>query len=342
MIEIAPLSSERYPEWDAFVLRHPEGSVFHTTKWKTAIEKAFHHRSCYLCAIREGAICGLIPLFQLKSILFGNVLSSVPFAAYGGILAEDQETFSLLLKQTKLIAAGLKVDYVEFKFLQPKDTSLPESDTYFTFIQQIQPDSESNYNSIPRKQRRMIRVGIKSGLKPIFGNEYVVPFYEILAANFARLGTPVFGRNWFEILLETFEENIKLMVIEHEGKIISGVLTFYHSDTVLPYYAASIPEYRALAPNDFQYWELMKEAGERGYRFFDFGRSKKGTGSFDFKRHWGFEPTPLHYQFHLRRSQQLPELHPMNPKFKWKIELWKKLPLPFTKIIGPRIVKNIP
>jgi len=200
MIEIVPLSSERYPEWDAFVLRHPEGSVFHTTKWKTAVEKAFQHRSCYLCATREGAICGLIPLFQLKSILFGNVLSSVPFAAYGGILAEDQETFSLLLKQTKLIADELKVDYVEFKFLQPKHTLLPESETYFTFIQPIQPDSESNFNGIPRKQRRMIRVGIKSGLKPIFGKDYVAPFYEILAANFARLGTPVFGMDWFETL----------------------------------------------------------------------------------------------------------------------------------------------
>ena len=44
------------------------------------------------------------------------------------------------------------------------------------------------------------------------------------------------------------------------------------------------------------YWELMRRACERGLKVFDFGRSKRGTGSFDFKKNWGFEATPLVYE----------------------------------------------
>jgi lipid II:glycine glycyltransferase (peptidoglycan interpeptide bridge formation enzyme) len=101
-------------------------------------------------------------------------------------------------------------------------------------------------------------------------------------------------------------------------------------------------EYREFAPNDFQYWELMRRSVERGCRYFDFGRSKKDSGHFSFKKHWGFEPQPLHYQFYLHKLSQLPEINPRNPRYRRKIEAWKKLPHGITKILGPQIVKYIP
>ena len=58
----------------------------------------------------------------------------------------------------------------------------------------------------------------------------------------------------------------------------------------LPYYAGDLTEARDLAANDFKYWDLMRRACERGLKVFDYGRSKRGTGSFDFKKNWGFEP----------------------------------------------------
>jgi lipid II:glycine glycyltransferase (peptidoglycan interpeptide bridge formation enzyme) len=90
------------------------------------------------------------------------------------------------------------------------------------------------------------------------------------------------------------------------------------------------------------YWQLMKYGCENGYKLFDFGRSKTDTGSYDFKRHWGFEPEPLPYQYFLNRIDEIPNLSPTNAKYRKKIEMWQKMPFWLTKIIGPRIVKYIP
>jgi hypothetical protein len=89
------------------------------------------------------------------------------------------------------------------------------------------------------------------------------------------------------------------------------------------------------------YWEVMRRAADRGCRMFDFGRSKQGTGAFSFKKNWGFVPEPLRYQFHLRRGDSLPEINPLNPKYRLAIAVWKRLPLPLTKLLGPMIVKSL-
>ena len=90
-----------------------------------------------------------------------------------------------------------------------------------------------------------------------------------------------------------------LTVVDARGMPVSSVLSFYFRDEVLPYYAGDSIDARDLAANDFKYWELMRRACERGLKVFDYGRSKRGTGSFDFKKNWGFEPAPLAYEYRL-------------------------------------------
>ena len=342
VLTIHQLNQNEYTAWDNYVFSHPEGSLFHLIKWKKAVEEAFGHKAFYFLAKEGGLIKGILPLFQIKSFLFGNIISSVPFAAYGGVLADSVEIFRELVSKSIGVTKELNADYLELKFLEKKELDFPGIDIYFTFIKELSADHDENFKAILRKQRRMVRVGIKSELKAIFSKDYLDDFYELFAINVHRLGTPVYSKKWFETLLDVLGNEAELLVIQHEGRIISGVISFYYKDTVLPYYAASQLEFRKFAPNDFQYWELMRHAVEKGCRFFDFGRSKKGTGHFNYKRHWGFEPTPLHYQFYLNGLPELPELNPLNPKYKWKIEAWKRLPLAITKMIGPYLVKYIP
>jgi FemAB-related protein (PEP-CTERM system-associated) len=119
------------------------------------------------------------------------------------------------------------------------------------------------------------------------------------------------------------------------------VLSFYFRDEVLPYYGGGTHLAREVAGNDFMYWELMRRAAARGIRIFDFGRSKIGTGAFDFKKNWGFEATPLHYAYQLHEATALPENNPLNPKFQLFIRLWQNLPLPLANLIGPHIVRQL-
>jgi hypothetical protein len=89
------------------------------------------------------------------------------------------------------------------------------------------------------------------------------------------------------------------------------------------------------------YWEIIRHAAARGCRTFDWSRSKKGTGSFEFKKNWGFAPQPLHYEYLLVRGKRVPEHNPLNPKYRLLIKLWQRLPLPLANLIGPHIVKSL-
>ena len=85
----------------------------------------------------------------------------------------------------------------------------------------------------------------------------------------------------------------------------------------------------------------MKEACERGYRVFDYGRSKVGTGPYSFKKNWGFEPQPLAYEYRLFKTDTVPQNNPMNPKYRAFIAMWRRLPLPVANALGPLIVRNL-
>ncbi len=339
-IIITPCLNDR--EWNSYVRSHEQGTPFHLTNWRDAVADAFGHKSIYVQARKGNKITGILPLIHVKSMLFGNILSSVAFAAYGGIIADDRETFDLLLGEAAKIARRYGADYIDLKFVSDPECDLPSSDTYVTFVKELSKDDDENMKAIPRKQRAMVRKGIKSGLKAVVSPGRLDDFYDVFADNVRRLGTPVYSKKWFQALLKAYGNEAELLVVEYEGKVVSGVFSFYYGDTVLPYYAASLVEYRKFAPNDFQYWELMRRAVARGCRYFDYGRSKKGTGQFKFKKHWGFEPQQLHYRYILNKIDRVPEINPLNPKYKAKIEAWKKLPLPLTRLLGPHIVKNIP
>jgi FemAB-related protein (PEP-CTERM system-associated) len=130
-------------------------------------------------------------------------------------------------------------------------------------------------------------------------------------------------------------------VVDASGAAVSSVLSFYFRDQVLPYYAGDLPRARELAANDFKYWEVMRRACERGYRIFDYGRSKRNTGAYDFKKNWGFEPAPLHYEYRLFWGGSVPQHNPANPRYKGLMALWRRLPLPVANALGPCIVRNL-
>jgi len=150
-----------------------------------------------------------------------------------------------------------------------------------------------------------------------------------------------FGKSYFRILREEFADCSDIVTVTSNGKAVASVLNFYFRDQVLPYYGGGTAAARALAANDFMYWEVMRRACERGYRVFDFGRSKLGTGSYAFKRNWGFAAVPMHYQYQLTSGHGIPDLNPLNPKLKLFVSTWKHMPLPLARLFGPAIVRGI-
>lgn len=326
--------------WDAYVMAHPEATFFHRAGWQRVIEDAFGHRTHFLLAQRAGDLVGVLPLAEINSRLFGHSLGALPFCAYGGIVADDDAAYRALDAAAQALARKLDVGALEYRNQSPRHADWPTKDLYVTFKKAIAPEVEANMNAIPRKQRAMVRKGIKAGLSGEIDAD-TTRFFEAYSTSVHRLGTPVFSRKFFRLLKDEFGDDCEVLTITLDGQVISSVLSFYFRDQVLPYYGGGVDAARAVAGNDFMYWDLMRRACERGLKVFDFGRSKRGTGSFDFKKNWGFEPTPLHYEYFLVRDTEVPEVNPLNPKYRLFIQAWKKMPLALANVIGPHIVKNL-
>jgi FemAB-related protein (PEP-CTERM system-associated) len=326
--------------WDAYVFAHPDASFFHRAGWQSVIQQAFGHRTHFLLAERAGAIVGVLPLAEIKSRVFGHSLGSLPFCAYGGIVADDDETMRALDSAAQSLAARLKVGALEYRNQTAQHPDWPTKSLYVTFKRAILTEVEANMNAIPRKQRAMVRKGIKAGLTGEIDSD-TERFFQAYSASVHRLGTPVFSRKFFRLLKAEFGDDCEVLSIVREGELIASVMSFYFRDEVLPYYGGGTDAARAVAGNDFMYWDLMRRACERGLKVFDFGRSKHGTGSFDFKKNWGFEATPLYYEYCLVSDRTMPEINPLNPKYRLFIQVWKKLPLPLANMIGPHIVRQL-
>ncbi|SDA18664.1 FemAB-related protein, PEP-CTERM system-associated [Nitrosospira sp. Nsp11] len=334
------LQPQEEKKWDKFVSACPEATFFHRAGWQAVIQRAFGHKTWFLYAESEGEIQGVLPLAEVKSHLFGHSLSSLPFCVYGGIAAISEPGREVLDRAAQALASRLRVDYLEYRNLKMRHSDWPTKDLYATFRKEISPEIEQNMREIPRKQRAMVRKGIKAGLESVV-DEDIERFFSAYSASLHRLGTPVFSKKYFRILKEVFTDDCELMIIIKEGHTVSGVMSFYFRDEVSPYYGGGTSEARDLAGNDFMYWELMRRACERGYKIFDFGRSKHNTGSFDFKKNWGFEPQPLYYEYQLHRSEAMPDHNPLNPKYQLFIKAWRKLPISVANFVGPYIVKNL-
>ncbi len=345
-VKIRPLAAESAAAWDRFVAEHASGTFFHRSAWSTVLTKAFRHPSLYVYAERDGAITGVLPLLQVKTALFGNTLISAPFCVYGGPLSVDAESRAALdqyalgeLKRTKATA-------LEYRFRDQPDPAdgagewQRKDDLYVTFRKPILPDDDANLKAIPRKQRAMIRKAIDRRLTSV-ANTDVGALHSIYAESVRNLGTPVFSRRYFSILKEAFPDQMDVVTILDGENPVASVLNFYDRGEVLPYYGGGTFAARAVAGNDFMYWEVMRRAAERGCSSFDFGRSKVGTGAFSFKKNWGFTPQPLYHRFRLSKGASIPDHNPLNPKYRLFIAGWKKLPLPVANILGPMIVRGV-
>ena len=340
-VQVRPLTTETV-EWDAFVRGVPTGSPFHLVAWKRAVEAAYGHRAHYLMAVAGDRIEGVLPLFEVRGLLGGRALVSVPYAVYGGICATGPAAADALLRAATDLARRIGARYVELRHRATQALDLPTKALYVTFARPIFETDEENLAAIPRKQRRMTRQGVKHGLRAELGREHLEAFWRVYAHSVHALGSPVFHPRLFAAIGAEFGKDAELLTIWKDDRMVAGVLTLLHEDCVLPYYGGALHEALPYAVNDFMYWELMSHVARRGYRTFDFGRSREGTGAYHFKRHWGFEPTPLPYQYVLLDGAAMPNLSPSNPKMRLAVDAWKRLPFGVTTRLGPMLTRFLP
>ncbi|WP_376087651.1 FemAB family XrtA/PEP-CTERM system-associated protein [Roseomonas sp. CCTCC AB2023176] len=344
-VRIHALDDSRAVAWDGFVRATHDATFFHLAPWARVIREAFGHPTYYAMAEQDGAVVGVLPLARMRTVLFGDSLSSTPYCVYGGPVAATPEAASALESHALDLQKKLGSPVLEYRRRDAVDegwTGRPP--LYFTFRKPIRitgDDAKDQAANIPRKQRAEVRKGIKAGLTSVSDSD-TDRLHRVYAESVRNLGSPVFPRRYFRLLAKAFPGEHDVTTVLHEDKPVAAVLNFHFREEVLPYYGGGTKDARALSANDFMYWEVMRRAGaERGATLFDFGRSKADTGAFSYKKNWGFEPQELRYCYRLAPGARIPENNPNNPKYRYFIQAWKRLPLPVANILGPPLVRGL-
>jgi len=329
--------------WDSYVASMPEASNYHRWRWKIAIEKTFGHASFYLAAVNHGEIKGVLPLVEMKSRLFGHFLVSMPFFSYGGVLASTPEARDSLLAKATDLAHELGASHVELRQGSPQPLNWADTTPKVTMEIPLPENVETLWGGLSSGMRNKIRNAQKNKLRVDWGGEESVQtFYEIFSTNMRNLGTPVYPQRWFRNLCREFPEEVKVLTLwDQDEAVASGIVTCFRDTLELPW-SATIPESRKKYSAVFLYWTLLEWGILNGYRRVDFGRCTKGSGVYEFKRHWNSQERPLHWYYWLDSGTQVPELRPDNPRYRFATQVWKRLPVAVANLLGPRIVRSIP
>lgn len=331
-----------HARWDAFVDTCDDATFFHRAGWRQVIQDSFGHTCPFLIAEDNDEIVGVLPLVEIKSFLFGHALISNGYSVCGGPIATVPAARAALTEEAVRRFKQSGADYLEYRCPSEEEPNwATKNDLYAGFSWTIEEDEDANLKQIPRKQRAVLRKALKNELRVEF-EPTVDTLYPLYALSVRNLGTPVFSKKYFQNLNRVFGEDCRIVsVYGQDGTPLSSVMNFYFKDQVLPFYTGANPLARRLGASDIQYWHTMRDAVQRGFSVFDFGRSKVGTGPYKFKKNWGFEPQPLTHQFYLPAGGSLPNVNPTNPKYRLFINIWKRLPLPIANTIGPWVVRGI-
>ncbi len=329
--------------WDEYVKASPRATLYHRWAWRNVVERVFRHPVFYIEARDGDDVRGVLPLVFFKKGAFGRALVSLPFVNYGGLLAESKEAEAILLSEAASLGRRCGADYVELRHAEKPEGDWPCRISKVTMLLDVSGGEKRVWENLSTKQRTRVRRAQKAGFTIVEGGrELLDPYYRAFSENMRDLASPVHDVVLFRQILEILPGNSRILVVMKDQEVVGGAFALTFRDRVEIAWSSCRRLYFKLRPNEFLFWELLRWACGRGFRVFDFGRSSPGSGTFQFKAQWGAAPVELHWQYWFRSPECAGRLDGINSRHSLARRVWTHLPVAVTRVLGPRIRRNIP
>lgn len=341
-IELNPAVSA--DEWHTYVENHPDGFLYHLPEWKEVLVESFHHNPFYLFARNEeDKLCGVLPLFQIKSVLTGNRLVSLPFSHVCGPIADSEAVLTQLVRRAENLCNELKCHYLELRAMRPLPGGLEVNEYFSTYVLEL-AEPQMVWKKLDRESVRWgVNKARKDGVTIRLDNTPKgLKVFDYLNQRTKRnLGVPAHPIGFLSNITHKLSKFTNLYLAEVDGTPIAGIVTCSLKDTVCYAYGASDSRYLRYRPNDLLIWQAIEESCKHGYRYFDFGRtSPKEKGLANFKKKWGTEQRKLYYYYY----PKMPNLISANrsgQRYRFVTGLWKRLPLSLSRVLSPIAFKHL-
>lgn len=326
-----------------FVQSTPGARLCHLPEWTKMVESLFGHRGHYLVARENGTIYGILPLVQIRSRLFGNRMISQPFSDYGGPLVKTPAALDALYQRAFVLATQYGCESIEFRNTTAISHNLHLRNDKISMYLPLASEPEEVWKGLRPQIRNRIRKAEKFGVTIINGHrEMLDEFYRIWTIRMHQLGTPCYPIKLFRGIMETFADNSRIFLAIKDGTTMAVLFVYTFNDCVHTRWGGALREYDSIDPNYLLNWSAIEFYCRVGMKWFDFGRSTVGSSQHTFKKRWGAQTLQLNWQYWIRPGHELCVPQQDSIKYKKKVEMWKKLPLWTTRLIGPHISRNLP
>lgn len=308
------------PRWEAFLLEHPDASIYHHPAWLAALEQEYGQKAVYLaCENASGEILAILPLMYTKGVPFnwggtltGCRLSSLPRTPVAGPLSVDSRATAAVLQD-----AIQRVSYEGRTRLQIKThgrelegmvAGLICTPWRFSYVLRL-PESSAGpcfriANSEARASvKRAVNKATRSGLRtrPAETDAELREWHRLYLETMRRNTVPPRPYRFFRALWEFLRPKgmMQLLLAEQQERIVAGSIFLMFGKTVSYAFNGSRLQDLSLRPNDLIHWQAINDACARGFRFFDFGEVPEGNVDLaKFKTKWGAEPIRLHRYYY--------------------------------------------
>jgi hypothetical protein len=299
------LDERDLPDWDRFVSAHPAGTVYQLSAWKRFVEECFSHVKGGILALRSGTsgeIVAGIPIYSVRSMVFGRRLVSSPFATLGAVLVSETGHRQALLPPVLQKVHESRACRLELRGLRPADSGI--SEWPLTPLKQhlhhyvILPSSPEKLKSgFSRTIRREIGKSAKSGVEVRADRspETVRNFSALQQRARRDLGLPVYPRRFFDALVRHLpESSVSILVASRNGVSLGMLLQLEFRDWIIAEHIAVTGQGKKLGVSHALFWEGMLRGISSGRRYYSFGRTALAdAGLLQFKRAWGPVEEPL-------------------------------------------------
>lgn len=301
MLKLRKSSESDRRLWNEYVAKHGEGLVYHFYGWLTAVAQAYAFKTVGLIAEDGDRIRGILPTAHVRWPFCRGTLVSLPYCDAAGPLADEPGIKEALLQETLRLQEEVGARRVEIRSFTTIPGGSAEGSRTPNKVRMVLPlpgDLDKLMGSFKAKLRSQIRKPMRDGLIATLGGlELLDDFYLIFSENMRDLGSPAHSKRWLRSVLHAYDGNGRIGLVRlPDGTPAAGGVILCHPETVFIPWASSLRRFNSLNPNMLLYWTFLEYAVQTGHRFFDFGRSTPGEGTYRFKTQWGARPRPIYWE----------------------------------------------
>jgi hypothetical protein len=302
---IEELSESNIHQWEEFNNRSPEGTLFHSIRWKNILEETRKLQLRYYLIFEGQRVVGICPFVEQSMKKLFRGLNGIPRSDYNNIILDGiidpdhiNEILSLFSKR------------YSYLFFDTYDPALPERIEYDNIPNEAGSNMllDLNHNSpeviwkeiLSKDDRYKITRFEKGGfvVQEITDGDAIEDFYKYYAENLNHIKGYVLPHACFQKLLDIFSpDEVRVAVLTNNGLFAGGNLTMLDPARKIAYFTflalnRNLPN--KYSPTYYLSWEGINWAWENGYERVSFGRERPDNPRVRGKQKFGAERVPIH------------------------------------------------